>query len=78
MLSDADKKDVVENKSKYSLDEIEAKLSVICVRNKVSFAKEESESTEETPSTIFSLENTEADALPAWLKAVENRKNAQD
>ena len=32
MLSDEDKKDVIENKSKYSLDEIEAKLSVICVR----------------------------------------------
>ena len=37
MLSDEDKKDVIENKSKYSLDDIEAKLSVICVRKKVNF-----------------------------------------
>ena len=35
MLSDEDKKDVIENKSKYSLDDIEAKLSVICVEKKV-------------------------------------------
>ncbi len=40
MLSDEDKKDVIENKSKYSLDEIEAKLSVICVRKKVNFDSE--------------------------------------
>ena len=31
------KKDVIENKAKYSLDDIEAKLSVICVRKRVSF-----------------------------------------
>lgn len=37
MLSDEDKKDVLENKAKYSLEEIEAKLSVICVRKKVNF-----------------------------------------
>ena len=41
MLSDEDKKDVIENKSKYSLDEIEAKLSVICVRKKVNFDLED-------------------------------------
>jgi len=29
MLSDEDKKDVIENKTKYTLDEIKAKLSVI-------------------------------------------------
>ena len=37
MLSDEDKKDVVANIDTYSLDDIEAKLSIICVRNKVSF-----------------------------------------
>ena len=41
-LSDEDKKEVVENKSKYSVDEIEAKLSVICVRNKVNFDLDDS------------------------------------
>ena len=37
MLSDEDKAEVIENKAQYSLDDIEAKLSVICVRNKVNF-----------------------------------------
>jgi len=42
VLSDADKKDVVDNIDQYSLDEIESKLSVICVRNKVNFGLEDS------------------------------------
>lgn len=37
MLSDDDKKDVVEHIDTYSLDDIEAKLSILCVRNKVNF-----------------------------------------
>ena len=77
MLSDEDKKDVIENKAQYSLEDIEAKLSVICVRNKVNFTQEE-EKKEEAPATIFNLEASEADSLPAWLKAVENRRNTQD
>ena len=68
MLSDEDKKDVVENIDTYSLDEIEAKLSVICVRNKVSFNVDEEE---KEPSTTFSLDNDgiEDDLTPAWIKA---------
>ena len=46
MLSDEDKKDVIENIDKYSLDEIEAKLSVICFHNKVSFKNEDEENIE--------------------------------
>ena len=77
MLSDEDKADVIENKSKYSLDEIEAKLSVICVRKKVSFDLD-SDNKEETAPTTFSLDSLDADAgLPEWLKAVEKTKNAQ-
>ena len=78
MLSDEDKADVIENKSKYSLDEIEAKLSVICVRKKVSFDLD-SDNKEETAPTTFSLDSLDADAgLPEWLKAVEKTKNAQN
>ena len=44
MLSDEDKKDVVENIDKYSLEDIESKLSVICFRNKVSFKTDEDSS----------------------------------
>ena len=38
-----DKKDVIENKSKYSLDEIKAKLSVICYEKKVNFNSDNSD-----------------------------------
>ena len=46
MLSDEDKKDVIENKSNYSLDEIESKLCVICVRKKVNFDLDNTEKNE--------------------------------
>lgn len=55
MLSDEDKKDVVENIDTYSIDDIEAKLSIICVRNKVSFNLED-DKTPETKPTTFSLD----------------------
>ena len=71
MLSDEDKAEVVENKANYSLDEIEAKLSVICVRKKVSFDLED-ENKEEQPITTFSLGNLENEAVPAWISACKN------
>jgi len=70
MLSDAEKQDVRENIDKYSLDDIEAKLSIICVRNKVSFNLEDDNKEKETVTT-FNLEDSSADDLtPAWVKAV--------
>lgn len=71
MLSDEDKKDVIENVDTYSLNDIEAKLSIICVRNKVSFSLDEETDTQ--PAT-FSLEDEEFDdsITPAWVKAVQN------
>lgn len=70
MLSDEDKKDVIENIDNYSLDDIEAKLSVICVRNKVSFAKEDEDNEETKEPTTFSLEEHDNDSItPAWVKA---------
>lgn len=69
MLSDADKADVIANIDTYSVDDIEAKLSVICVRNKVNFDLDENN----TPSTTFNLNSEEMnDATPAWLKAVQS------
>ena len=74
MLSDEDKKDVVENKSKYSLEDIEAKLSVICVRKKVNFENNNEDSeAEQKPAVTYNLEDN--DSLPAWLKAVESYTN---
>lgn len=78
MLSDEDKKDVVENIDKYSLDEIEAKLSVICVRNKVNFNLDNNPSNEPDAPTIYNLDDTgiEDAATPAWVQAVlETAKN---
>ena len=73
MLSDAEKKDCVDNIDTYSLDDIEAKLSVICVRNKVSFDldndKKEPEKTPENP-LVYELDGNDGDSAPAWIKAV--------
>lgn len=77
MLSDEDKKDVIENKSTYSLEDIESKLSVICVRKKVSFdldSNNQSEVDNSAPTT-FNLNSVQTNELPAWLKAVEATKN---
>ena len=77
MLSDEDKKDVIDNKSTYSLEDIEAKLSVICVRKKVNFDldSDNHSDVEEAAPTTFNLNNVETSTLPAWLKAVEATKN---
>lgn len=76
MLSDEDKKDVRENIDSYSLEEIEAKLSVICFRNKVSFSENDgAEANNETSSsTTFSLNSLdiEESGIPAWIKAVRD------
>ena len=68
MLSDEDKKDVLDNIDKYSLDDIEAKLSVICFRNKVSFTTEEDK---KNGPTTYNLNGDEGDdsSTPAWVKA---------
>lgn len=78
MLSDEDKKDVVAHIDEYSLDDIEAKLSVICVRKKVNFdlddtSKNENKTEEENPVTTFNLESA-GDSVPAWIKAIQNHK----
>ena len=71
MLSDEDKKDVIENKSKYSLEDIEAKLSVICVRNKVNFSSDNKK--EENNEIVFNIDSVEDHdyGLPAWVQRVQ-------
>ena len=71
MLSDDDKKDVVEHIDTYSLDDIEAKLSIICVRNKVNFnLNNNNEQDDDQPKGLFNLENPADDNVPEWIKAV--------
>ncbi len=74
MLSDADKKDVSENIDKYTIDEIEAKLSIICVRNKVSFDLDQDTEKSEVAPISFNLDETvsDDDLMPAWVKAVRD------
>ena len=72
MLSDEDKKDVVDNIDTYSLDEIEAKLSIICVRNKVSFNLENDDNKIQEPITYSLNGNGEADYTPAWIKSLQS------
>lgn len=70
MLSEAEKADVVNNMDTYSLEDIEAKLSVICVRNKVNLSPE-TEEVSEKPAIAFSLEGTQTTpnaSTPAWVK----------
>ena len=80
MLSDEDKKDVIANKAQYTLDDIKAKLSIICVDKRVDFSLGRTsegtvtKTTEEAP-VVYNLDAHEADTLPAWLKAVEDVHN---
>ena len=71
MLSDDLKKDCVDNIDTYSLDEIEAKLSVICVRNKVSFDLDKPEDKKEVVFNLDEINNDPDMSLPAWVQRVQ-------
>ena len=72
MLSDEDKKDVSDNIDTYSIDDIEAKLSIICVRNKVSFNLENDKEEGQDPTTYSLNGGGEADYTPAWIKSLQS------
>lgn len=77
-LSDEDKKEVIENKSKYTVEEIESKLSVICVRNKVNFNLDDSDKINintEKPVMTYNLDSIPGESVPAWVRAVQNTQN---
>lgn len=72
MLTDEDKADVIENIDTYSLDEIEAKLSILCVRNKVNFSLDNDN--KQTEPVIFDLEgasSAHSTSMPDWVKAIQ-------
>ena len=76
MLSNADKQDVIDHKSEYTLEEIKAKLSVICFEKKVNFSledqkKNENNKEENTEIYNFTYSNDQMN-LPDWVKAVKN------
>ena len=66
MLSEKDKKEVIDKIDTYSLDDIEAKLSILCVRNKVSFSDDDLPDKE----TTYSFSDTQGNSsTPAWVQA---------
>lgn len=69
MLSDDDKEDVITNIDTYSLDDIEAKLSIICVRNRVSFNSEDNNLKDSITYNLNGTETGEDASTPAWVKA---------
>ena len=73
VLSDEDKADVVANIDNYSLEDIEAKLSIICVRKKVSFDLNDN-GTEDKKPTTFNLDGGMSgdEDTPAWVKALRS------
>lgn len=76
MLSDDDKKDVTEHIDTYSLEDIEAKLAIVCVRNKVNFNLDNSNENDkkDNPQGLFNLQGAaENDTVPDWVKAVRER-----
>ena len=79
MLSDEDKKEVIENKSEYSLEEIQSKLALIYVEKNVNFetltGEAEAETETEDPITSFSLEAPVAGFAPSFLSALRQTAN---
>lgn len=81
MLSDEDKADVVKNMDTYSLEEIEAKLAVIGLHNKVNFGfnQEAEQQEQETPAeeqntlqyNLQSAAQMQNEGVPAWIQAVQ-------
>ena len=72
MLSDEDKKEVIENKRNYSLDEIESKLAVVCYRKKISFEPAKPEQEKNDPVVTFNLGGGDFNSEPDWVQAVKN------
>lgn len=82
MLSDEDKKEIIEHKSEYTLDEIKSKLAVLYVEKNVDFSSLTGEASEpvaepeEEPITSFSLDTPVTGFAPSFLSALrETAKN---
>ena len=75
MLSDEDKADVISNKEKYTLDEIKAKLSVICFDKKINFTlNKEADDNKEEDIVTYTLNDNADNSLPDWVKAVKEQE----
>ena len=77
MLNDEEKADVIANIDIYSLEDIEAKLSVLCVRNKVSFNLDNDKKDDITTFNLNGSDTGEED-IPAWVKAALETQKSQN
>lgn len=77
MLSDEDKAEIVADKDKFTLSEIESKLALLYVRKNVDFETVDghAESTEPAPLTTFSLNDDFAETVDPMLSALREAKN---
>jgi len=73
MLSNEDKKDVIEHKREYSLEDIEAKLAVIGCHKGVNFGLDTS--SEKQDNVIVNMDNNSIDSTPDWVNAVMSVEN---
>lgn len=74
MLSDEDKADIIADKDKFTLSEIESKLALLYVQKNVNF--DEEEEVDSTPLTTFSLDDeTIADDADPMLSALREAQN---
>ncbi len=72
MLSEEDKKEVIEHKSEYTVEQIEEKLALIGYRKGVNFSLEEpKENDNKKEESITTYNINEAESVPDWVKAVE-------
>ena len=77
MLSDEDKADIIKNKENYSLEDIKAKLSVICFDKKINFTNNNKEDNDNQETIVtYSLNNNADSNLPDWVKAVKEQEKA--
>lgn len=74
MLSDEDKAEIIANKDKFTLGEIESKLALLYVQKNVNF--DEDEEIDSTPLTTFSLDDEtiaeDADPILSALREAQN------
>lgn len=74
MLSDEDKAEIIANKDKFTLGEIESKLALLYVQKNVNF--DEEEEIDSTPLTTFSLDDDtiaeDADPVLSALREAQN------
>lgn len=77
MLSDEDKAEIVADKDKFTLSEIESKLALLYVRKNVDFETVDghAESAEPAPLTTFSLNDDFAETVDPMLSALREAKN---